>query len=536
MDLLDIIYACTRCGCVDAVKEIIAKNPITNLDVSHDYCLVKISAENGHIVLFDYFFNMFKQSITANRVHISTSESDHDKILSLRKECLGLAAENGFLDLVIHIDKLGHNKEESTALLKAIRGQHLCIVEYLVNAGYLEACNMKTFGRFEHEILLEVANTGNIEILKFLVKSGCNPSLVPKSEILIQAIGFNNIEMVKYLIDEIGCDARVCNDEAFIVAASFGHLEICKYLQEKKCNPTSKNYKALSECIWYGSTKSVKYLLKWGFDAIRLRRDRSLQLCGANGWLDIIEALVNAGYNNSDDLADTLSSAAKNGHLPIVKYVSNLHYSPNKFCKTALENAVCFGHAEIVRYLVEAFYKGERLDHNIVSRAAISNSVEIIEYFTNLGYDLGAIYGVDMLNYHINHGRLEVFRYLIGTHYNLENYVEYFKLSMSQYLYTYTYNLLSTDITRLPIFLYSFSLLPVRSKLSETQKLLALKNSQNYNNKFTVATSETHTSNLMIAQVKKQAMPNSMLKKQNKQFLKSILKPSSMHLQLSSIE
>ncbi len=139
-------------------------------------------------------------------------------------------------------------------------------------------------------------------------------------------------------------------------AAARGYLDIIKYLISKSNTIHSKDIysDALVQAALNGHLNVVKYFTEENYPRadINYKDDWALRIAADDGYLNVVEYLVEHGadIHAVDDYA--LRWAAANGHLPIVKYLvehgADIHVDND----WALKNAEQYNHSDVVKYLI----------------------------------------------------------------------------------------------------------------------------------------------------------------------------------------
>ena len=96
------------------------------------------------------------------------------------------------------------------------------------------------------------AESGNLDILKYLVKKGANIGTSVN-----YAVSYGHLDIVKYLVDEKG--AKI-NDKTVYYAAKSGHLDIVKYLVDEKGAKISDD--DVYNAAYNGHLDVIKYLVE----------------------------------------------------------------------------------------------------------------------------------------------------------------------------------------------------------------------------------------------------------------------------------
>ena len=108
-------------------------------------------------------------------------------------------------------------------------------------------------------------------------------------------------------------------NQKLIEAAQNGDLEIVKYLVNQGVNIHANDDEALRDASYNGQLEVVKYLVEQGAD-IHAKNDYALRYSSENGYLEIVKYLIEQGayINALNDLA--FKWASKEEHLEVIQY------------------------------------------------------------------------------------------------------------------------------------------------------------------------------------------------------------------------
>nr|CAD2139141.1 unnamed protein product [Meloidogyne enterolobii] len=224
-----------------------------------------------------------------------------------------------------------------TALLYACASGHLECIKDLVNSG---CCDLTLRNEAGHDALMEAANFGDVEIMKFLIEHGAKPS---------------------YTMD--GADYK---ESALTLAAYKGHCEAVDFLlslmpKEKNAQDEEELHTALMEAAMDGHVGVAKLLLAVG-SKVNLSTEsfeNPLTLASCGGHLEYVTLLCDAGAiieEANDEGFTPLMEASREGHYDVVKYLldrgANVNAKTGDGLETSLTLASSGGFLNIVELLV----------------------------------------------------------------------------------------------------------------------------------------------------------------------------------------
>jgi hypothetical protein len=153
----------------------------------------------------------------------------------------------------------------------------------------------------------------------------------------------------------------------------------------------------ISDAAKYGQTSLVKFLVKVGFNpkstiwAKRTgRRDlTSLIKSITGGHLDTVKYLVSVGCLeiNQEEIDATLINASEKGHLEIVKFLVELGCDPVINGRHSLSLAAINGHIETLKYLISIGCNPQNIYEHTLSNSAIKGYFEVTKYLVLMGCD-----------------------------------------------------------------------------------------------------------------------------------------------------
>ena len=221
----------------------------------------------------------------------------------LFKEIL-MTNDNLTLNIVKSFNELGiENWPNNIALAKAVRLELIDIIKYLAEIG--------TDVRIHNDSLLrDAAHTGNVEVLKLLIKLG----LSDKNGALKAAVFSGQIDAVKYLY-ECGADLK-CND---LLPFSTKHFNVLKFLIENGVDVHYYDDAAIKWASQHGYLDSVQYLINVGAN-IHVEDEEPLKLAIKYGKLDVVKLLYKNGARIKDD-DDSITVVVQLGYTDIIEFL-----------------------------------------------------------------------------------------------------------------------------------------------------------------------------------------------------------------------
>jgi hypothetical protein len=395
----------------------------------------------------------------------------------------------GFLFEVKRIIGKYSNLTNANFLLEAVSSGNIKLVEYLQQKG-CDINKCEPVNLFKNAI---TADESSLPMLKFLQQ--CGLKLENYSDILLEcAIRKSNIETVKYLAT--GCDIKLYEDRLFGFTADVfsGNFSMIKCLISLGCKPVTiaKQNSLIKLAIKYESLPMLKYMVEHGCmpqNLIYRFKKETLKS------FEIVKYLVNLGHQPKDIKFGVINWIIDNNHFQIVDFLfENVQVYSSRDLRFEVSHAFLTDNFLMFKYLVGKCGK-----------------FWIHEYAGNKFYlcdggggrCLGELCSVGLYRYahYIESDR----------HLRLLTEVD---LDMNTY-----FNFLNeqTYYSKIRPLLYSFCIL---TKKNKTKYLQNSTSNDNFSKIFQIFEKQLTTTNFT--------------KKNN--LLKFILKPMSLHMQLTSIE
>lgn len=180
--------------------------------------------------------------------------------------------------------------------------------------------------------------------------------------------------------------------------------------------PIDINY-ALQESAKNGYLDLVEYLINKGAN-INDEDEYALQMSASNGHLDIVTLLLNNGATIHSDNDLALRFSAANGHIEIVKLLIDKGANIRASSDYALQWSASNGHLEVVKIIVEEMLnsKNVTIKCNVCSNAlqlsALNGHLEIVKYLSSMNADIHANNNKALSNSVIG-GHFGIVRYLM---------------------------------------------------------------------------------------------------------------------------
>lgn len=174
-----------------------------------------------------------------------------------------------------------------------------------------------------------------------------------KNELILRgfcAVGLYGL--VRTCVEKYGCDIHADNDQCLLNAAQFGHLNIVKFLVKKGANIHADDEHAIYEASKKGHLDIIKYLVKKGAD-VNARDGNVLMFASINGNLELVKFLIENGADmNMNDLQSVYSAIDCN-HIDILKYfIENTDIEQHEY-DYFLEYAIIKRKSDIIRYFID---------------------------------------------------------------------------------------------------------------------------------------------------------------------------------------
>jgi len=229
--------------------------------------------------------------------------------------------------------------------------------------------------------VLSAVHGGNLEVLKYLKNTGINIEY-DNHYIIGAAIIEDQLHLIKYF-EEI--KFPILESRWISMAMTHGRLKILEYLDKQGGDITEDLESRVSDVIWAGNVKILKYLVRRGVlslaDGIG---EQHMDTACEEGKLEIIKYFgkLNSNlYKIPGLIAVSLEYPAITRHLVKKGAIPDVR---------SLVIAVDIGDVALVQYLVE---HGAQLtpesSKNLIRIAAKNNEIDIVEYLLDLGAVLG---------------------------------------------------------------------------------------------------------------------------------------------------
>lgn len=289
-----------------------------------------------------------------------------------KNEALDYVCQNGIVKsikwLLANFD-IDLHYQNNNALKLAINHGNLYIIKFLIekgadiNIGFLYSCKF--------------AKTNRDNIIKYIISN--NPDLFYNDgEALMNASIAGDGKLVEYLIDH-GLTPYI--DDAFTNACESGHFQIVKYLFNKgaQINTLINNANPLVLSCQNGFLNIVEFLIENNAD-IHICNDNAILTATRNGHLKIVKYLIRSGMNLQSLNDVLLEACVDNNHFEILKYLIcqgvDLHFSDDKI----IYSIACQGNLEMFKYVERLGLNIHTFDDASIVNACISGNFELIQY------------------------------------------------------------------------------------------------------------------------------------------------------------
>lgn len=224
----------------------------------------------------------FEGFLTYNTAyHLLTYQSDKYEVFEV--SCL-----NGWEKKVQELFRMDRHNVDF-ALVAAVRGGHLHIVEYLVSKG----ANIR---RNDDNALSIAAEHGRLDVVKYLVEKGADIHSC-KDHAFRDSCKQGHLNVVRYL-SENGANVHAADDWGLRFSCLNGHLNVVKYLIEKEANIHINNDEPLLNAIITDHLEIVKYLIEKGanVNGINVGQMQLLEKKGHNEMLEYLKPKLSFKY------------------------------------------------------------------------------------------------------------------------------------------------------------------------------------------------------------------------------------------------
>jgi hypothetical protein len=385
------------------------------------------------------------------------------------------------------------------ALMKAIEGGHLSIVEYIhsvhpaplavmsfevaAGAGQLEVLQWLCTHRYDR-LCIDVPpiqrdvesmrccfsyqcegaakRNNRFHVLRWLYDTGYIQNMEDVGD---AAAAMGDLEMVRWLHERAVENAFT--DGAMDSAARQGHMDIVRFLHENRregpCVTT------MMGAMVAGHTEIVEYLRQPGFCSV-IYPETVISMACTSGRIDLLEEF-RAFLNDGESREVALDMAVANGQLEVAQWLGRHPVSTDALSKAAMD-----GHVNVLQWVHEHDC-GEWAPH-IVTQAALAGQLPVIQWaqthrselITTVALDCAAATGhLDLLKWIIEHtgvqcstdamddaatnGHLDVVRWLheqgVGYTTNcMDGAAQHGHLELLVWLYDHGYDRVSANAMR----------------------------------------------------------------------------------------
>ncbi|EGG24319.1 hypothetical protein DFA_06469 [Cavenderia fasciculata] len=334
---------------------------------------------------------------------------------------LDMVCRNGHLDILVYLDSSLNPKAPCTtkAVTNAIDGQHLQVVEYLINhrsEGYDVTAYEKAGYR------------GRIDILKLLIKHhkkrGSSDMSIDKCLVKAMRQSLRHFDTFQFIYQQLSKPLNSSESVEMVSNASMcGYLNIVQFFHEKN-HQFPKD--AIDNAAEYNQLKIVQFL-----NTNRTERctTDAIDKAALNGYLDIVKYLTE--NRKEGCTTEAMDKAAENGYIETVKYL--MENRTEGCTNNAMHFASTFGHLDVVKYLYH--HQQRRPESEIVD--ALESSSEHEQEKTKLtDSKIIARWYAQLMSSMSSHGDLEGIKYCYeNTPFRLEpRDMGRMNLEMSRYI------------------------------------------------------------------------------------------------------
>lgn len=367
------LLSALRCSNLDIVKLLIKYGADYKVKAKEfEFTALICSADNSNLDVIEY--------VLENKLYEDINEVDYVG----RNALYYCAYSNTNLEVFKLLIKKGCNiygNKEDSVLHAAIENHNLELVKFIVTKYRKIGINDYDSSGFT-PLLLAMKDSGNLEIIDFLIKNGADIKLKTADgvydSVVHLAIQANQFDYVDYLLKN-----NLVEDINYINARGYSPLHTA-LLYNKDIN-------------------IIDILLKYGADYSLPSKDNktTLMLAAGNDEMSILEyALSNKLYSDIDEKDDEGQSAlhivARYGYNPkiletLVAAGADINVK-NKMDATILHSAARNDDVNIIRFIVEVLdFEGiEAVDENgytALHYAAVNDLYDVFKYLVQLGLD-----------------------------------------------------------------------------------------------------------------------------------------------------
>lgn len=289
---------------------------------------------------------------------------------------LGLAAENGFLNIVeFFIERQGKKQERRNDIQRAIK--------YSLKGGYSNIYNkyIHKYNLYYDVLFVNAANGGLFEIMKNMtnqleIEDG-NFIQETLNKALHNAAISGHLQIVLYLVS---LGANDFND-AMVVANHTNNIQIVKEMLN--CGATDYN-----TCLYlatnFNNYEIFKLMLENGKGKCIFNLQLQLNAACTEGHLSLVKELISLSKdgtyykNNKYDLNTSMYKASENGHIDVVLYLLSL--GANNF-NYSMKNASWGGHLDVIKEMIS---NGADDFESARVNAIRGNQPDIVEFYDEL--------------------------------------------------------------------------------------------------------------------------------------------------------
>jgi hypothetical protein len=236
------------------------------------------------------------------------------------------------------------------------------------------------------------------------------------NKLLLQSIGHGHLEVVKHFVS-IGLDPKT-EEKSLLLAIEAGDMDMVKYLVSIGCGDNG-NDKAMRACVRSGHADIYNYLIQQRF--ICKNNNAYLKISAQKGCLEMFKYLMHTTPPDQKTIAYLFNKSIEQNQQEIIKHLLDTRCS--HFNIYMLNDCIAEGYVEIIKYLVQINYPFDH--HNALMISIMHGHLEIVKYFVELHNIFEQKQGTnlrfrhsDIFKQSVGGGNLEITKYLLDMGYD----------------------------------------------------------------------------------------------------------------------
>jgi len=359
-----LLYAAEN-GDIDTINWLLINYADYLIEESYFYAM-RSSIEEEYYEILKYLYYKYR-------------ERYNKSIRCIPQSILNMAIIHGNLDIIIWItDRCASYCYKET--FKAAKYEHMDVLQWLYDVRIPEAFNLSltinsNFFNNQDKTIIYAAETGNLEIVKYLCKKELQIDINIVQEAVNVAAKKGFINIIKYLYQLYRYN--IFNKLTITYAAEGGYLNIIKFIYKTGSKHLFSKKPYNRNAMDYAAKGGNLHIIKW-------LHEQNLGNCTSNLY-----------YN-----------ACKNGHLNVVKWVTEHKYSI--YCnERAMDLAATGGYIDLVTWL--CYNRCEGCSLKAITGASMNGYLPTLEFVHN-NYDI--IGSTDAMDYAAMNGQLHIIKWL----------------------------------------------------------------------------------------------------------------------------